>query len=116
MSRSVFLLVAATLAGCASQPPAVPGKYLVYRDSNGAVIRQFDYPGEEFCARVEKAAGRSARCQPDSIGGQMPARATLRYSPPGVLVEAHYSDAARCASETGQLGAGVQLINACNAK
>ena len=117
MSRFVFLLAAAaTLAGCASQPPAVPGKHLVYRDGNGALIRQFDYPGEDFCARVEKAAGRSARCQPDSASGQMGAQATLRYNPPGVLVEAHYNDMARCESETGKLGPGVQLINACKAR
>lgn len=116
MSRFVFLLAAAAvLAGCASQPPAVPGKYLVYRDG-GAAIRQFDYASEDFCARVEKMAGRSARCQPASISGQMPAHATLRYTPPGVLVQAHYSDMARCTSETGKLGPGVQLINACTAK
>jgi hypothetical protein len=119
MTRFLFLLAAVTLAGCASQPPAQPaqpGKHLVYRDGSGSVMRQFDYPTEDFCARVEKLAGRSARCQPDSLGGTLPARATLRYNPPGVLVEAHYSDMARCQSETGQLGAGVQLINPCSAR
>ncbi|MES2940850.1 MAG: hypothetical protein V4864_24440 [Pseudomonadota bacterium] len=116
MSKLVYLLAAAALAGCASGPPAVPGKYLVYRDGNGAVIRQFDYAGEDFCARVEKSAGSSARCQPDSVGGQMPAHATLRYNPPGVLVEAHYNDMARCESETGKLGPGVQLINGCKTR
>lgn len=116
MTRFAFLLAAATLAGCASQPPAQPGKHLVYRDSGGKVMRQFDYATEDFCARVERMAGRSARCQPDSIAATLPARATLRYNPPGVLVQAHYSDMARCQSETGQLGAGVQLIEACAAK
>ena len=116
MIRSVFLLAAAVLAGCATQPSGPPGRHLVYRDSGGALVRQFDYPDQEFCAKVEKMAGRSARCQPDSLMGQLPARATLRYNPPGVLVEAHYADMARCESETGKLGAGVQLITACAGK
>ena len=112
----LFLLSAVVLAGCASQPPAVPGKHLVYRDSSGAPIRQFDYPSEDFCRRVESIAGRSARCQPESLGTQMQAKATLRYSPPGVLVEGHYPDLARCQSDTRVMSAGVELINPCTPK
>ena len=116
---SLFLAVsAAILAGCASAPqdtgPA--GKHLVYRDSSGAVTRQFDYPSDDFCKRVEKLAGRAAKCQGESMSGNMTAQATLRYNPPGMLVHAHYPDLARCRTETSQLGAGVELINACAAK
>lgn len=112
-----FALATGILAGCATQTAAPSaGKHLVYRDASGTALRQFDYPNEDFCQRVEKLAGRTARCQPESLGAQMPARATLRYSPPGVLIEAHYQDMGRCRNETGQLGPGVELINACAAK
>jgi hypothetical protein len=111
---TLFVLCAAVLAGCAS-PPTTPGKYLVYRDASGSVTRQFDYPTEALCARVEAAAGREARCQPQPAGA-MAAQATLRYSPPGVVVHAHYPDLARCRSETGQLATGVELINACTSR
>lgn len=107
--------IATMLAGCASTP-STPGKHLVYRDGSGTPIRQFDYPSEDFCRRVENMAGRSARCQPDSAAAQLQAKATLRYNPPGVLVESHYGDMKRCQSETGSLGAGVQLVNPCAAK
>ena len=50
------------------------------------------------------------------LDAQMKAKATLRYNPPGVIVEAHYADMARCQNETGKLGPGVQLINNCSAK
>ncbi len=122
MNHLVFRLgllgVAALLGACASTPQsdAPPGKHLVYRDSGGAAMRQFDYPNDDFCRRVERMAGRTARCQADSMGEQMKATATLRYNPPGVLVEAHYADMARCQTETGKLGPGVELINACKAK
>jgi hypothetical protein len=112
------LAAAVLLAACASQPstPAgPPGKHLVYRDSSGAVIRQFDYPSDDFCRRVEAAAGRGARCQAESASG-LGAKATLRYNPPGVLVEGHYADMARCRTDTGTLSPGVQLINPCTAK
>jgi len=118
LSKTFALALAAgVLAGCATQPSTPSaGKHLVYRDASGAALRQFDYPNDDFCQRVEKLAGRTARCQADSLDAQMPARATLRYNPPGVLIEAHYQDMTRCQSETGQLGAGVQLVNACAAK
>jgi hypothetical protein len=120
----LFMLSAAlaALAGCASQPSssggataAAPGKHLVYRDASGNVIRQFDYPDDAFCRRVEQMAGRSARCQAESAAG-MGAQATLRYNPPGVLVQGHYSDMARCRADTATMSAGVQLINPCTTK
>lgn len=106
--------VAAAVAGCASTPP-VPGKHLVYRDASGNATRQFDYPDDAFCRRVEQLAGRAARCQPQAASG-LTAKATLRYSPPGVLVEGHYQDMNRCRADTGSLPPGVQLINPCTAK
>ena len=119
-SASGLAMAALVLAGCAGQPanPAPgPGPHLVYRDNAGAPIRQFSYPTDDFCRRVETAAGRSARCQDTPVASaQLAAQATLRYNPPGVLVHAHYADMARCRQETGALGPGVELINACKAK
>lgn len=113
----LLILSAVVLAGCASQPTGPGGKHLIYSDASGTAIRQFDYPSDDFCRRVERMSGGGARCVPDATAGaNMPARATLRYNPPGVLVEAHYADMARCQNETRQLGAGVELINACAAK
>ena len=104
------------LAGCASQTTTSTavgaGKHLVYRDTAGNAIRQFDYPDDAFCRRVEALAGRAARCQMTPAAG-MQARATLRYNPPGVLVEGHYADMARCQADTGTMSAGVELINPC---
>ena len=116
-STRLFVLAAAAvvLTACASKPPSQPGKHLVYRDANGAVIRQFDYPDDAFCRRVESAAGRSARCQAAPADG-LGAQATLRYNPPGVLVQGHYADMARCRADTGTMSAGVELINPCTAK
>lgn len=111
-----ILAAAAVLAGCASSPPAgPPGKHLVYRDSNGAATRQFDYPDDAFCRRVESMAGRSARCQAEPATG-LAAKATLRYNPPGVIVEGHYANMDRCRTDTGALPPGVLLINPCTAK
>ncbi len=107
--------VLAALAGCATQPDGPPGKHLVYRDSSGAVVRQFDYPDDAFCRRVEAAAGRSARCQPEPASG-FGAQATLRYNPPGVVVPAHYADMRRCQTDTGTLAGGVELLAPCRAK
>ncbi len=108
-------VAAAVLAGCATQPAGPPGKHLVYRDSSGNVIRQFTYPDDAFCRRVEALAGRGARCQPDTAPG-LSAQATLRYNPPGILVPGGYADMARCRSETTTLSAGVELVNGCSAK
>jgi hypothetical protein len=118
--RLAFLgTAAAILAGCASQPsaPAGPaGKHLVYRDGNGALIRQFDYPDDAFCKRVEAMAGRGARCQAESASAQMQAKATLRYNPPGILVESYYADMSRCQRDNSAMSAGVELVNKCAPK
>jgi hypothetical protein len=114
---SILAAVAMLAAGCATQTTdtAVPGKHLVYRDNAGNPIRQFDYPDDGFCRRVEALAGRGARCQATPAAG-MQARATLRYNPPGVLVEGHYADMARCRADTSTMSAGVQLVNPCTAQ
>ena len=115
------ILAALALAGCASQTTTQApagggaGKHLVYRDSAGTVVRQFDYPDDAFCRRVEAMAGRGARCQATGASG-LQARATLRYNPPGVLVEGHYADMARCRADTSTMSPGVQLVNPCTAK
>lgn len=115
---SILAAVAVLAAGCATQTattvPAGPsGRHLVYRDASGNVIRQFDYPDDAFCRRVEALAGRSARCQATPATG-MQARATLRYNPPGVLVEGHYSDMNRCRTDNSVMSSGVQLVNPCS--
>jgi hypothetical protein len=111
------VLAAVVLAGCASQTNAPPssGTHLVYRDGSGNVIRQFDYPDDAFCRKVEALAGRGARCQNQPASG-MEAHATLRYNPPGVLVEGHYANMARCQQDTSTMSAGVQLVNPCVVK
>ena len=114
-TRLSILAAIAVLAGCASTPPGPPGKHLVYRDGSGNVVRQFDYPDDAFCRKVESMAGRSARCQPESASG-LQARATLRYNPPGVLVQGHYADMARCRADTASMSPGVELINPCTAQ
>ena len=116
--RIVLLAGAALLGACAAtqQAEGPPGKHLVYRDGSGVAMRQFDYPNDDFCRRVERMAGRAARCQPDSMGSQMKAQATLRYNPPGVLVEGHYADLERCRKDTRTMAPGVTLINACRAR
>lgn len=109
---------AAVLAGCASQPSAPagpPGKHLVYRDTSGNVIRQFTYPDDAFCRRVEALAGRGARCQAETASG-LGAQATLRYTPPGILVQGGYADMARCRSDTATMSAGVQVVDGCSAR
>lgn len=122
LTRLSILAAAAVLAGCASQPnqssqPAAgsSGKHLVYRDASGNVVRQFVYPDDAFCRRVEALAGRGARCQAEPAPG-FAAQATLRYNPPGVLVQGHYADMARCRADTSVMSAGVQLVDACAAR
>jgi hypothetical protein len=113
------VVAAVVLAGCASQTTttggAGSGKHLVYRDTTGNAIRQFDYPDDAFCRRVQTMAGRGAVCQEQPAGG-LQARATLRYNPPGVLVQGHYADMARCRADTSTMSPGVQLINECSAQ
>ena len=119
ISRLSVVAAVLVVAGCASQDPlykgvaAGTGKHLVYRDTAGNLIRQFDYPDDSICRRVETLAGRTARCQ-DAPATGFQARATLRYNPPGMLVEGHYADMARCRADTGVLSAGVELINSCS--
>ncbi|MEJ5988903.1 hypothetical protein WG902_02805 [Ramlibacter sp. PS3R-8] len=123
LTRLTFIAAAAVvLAGCASQstqPAPVAagsgGKHLVYRDGSGNLIRQFSYPDDAFCRRVEALAGRGARCQADPAPG-FTAQATLRYNPPGVLVPGQYADLARCRADTSVMSAGVQLVDACAAR
>lgn len=114
---SILAAVAVLAAGCATQTTSTgpAGKHLVYRDGAGNVVRQFDYPDDGFCRRVEAMAGRGARCQAAPAEG-MQAKATLRYNPPGVLVEGHYADMNRCRADTTSMSPGVQLINPCTAK
>lgn len=112
---SLLSAAAAILAGCATQPSGPPGKHLVYRDSSGNVVRQFDYPDDALCRRVEAMAGRSARCQAEPATG-FQAQATLRYTPPGVLVQGHYANMERCRSDTNVMSPGVQLVEGCSQK
>lgn len=119
ITRLSVVAAVAVLAGCASQATGSlapgAGKHLVYRDASGKVIRQFDYPDDAFCRRVETMAGRAARCQETPAAG-MQARATLRYNPPGVVVQGHYADMARCQADTGAMSSGVELLNPCTAQ
>lgn len=114
---SILAAVAVLATGCATQTSQVPdgpsGRHLVYRDANGTAIRQFDYPDDAFCRRVEALAGRAARCQAAPATG-MQAKATLRYNPPGILVEGHYVDMNRCRTDNSVMSAGVQLVNPCS--
>ena len=117
ITRLSIVAAVAVLAGCASTSGghASAGRHLVYRDASGSVIRQFDYPDDALCRRVESMAGRGAQCQPESASG-LQAKATLRYTPPGVLVEGQYADMARCKADTSTMSHGVQLINPCTAQ
>jgi len=124
---SILAAALGLLAGCATQQTgtaagstaapaaATAGKHLVYRDASGNVVRQFDYPDDGFCRRVEALAGRSARCQAEPAAG-FTARATLRYNPPGVLVHGHYADMSRCRADTATMAPGVQLVEGCTAR
>jgi hypothetical protein len=113
---SAAIVALAVLAGCATQQQSGPsGKHLVYRDANGQVVRQFDYPDDKFCRRVQSRAGRTARCEAETASGTT-AQATLRYNPPGVVVHGHYSDMARCRADTATMSSGVELVNPCTAK
>ena len=107
------------LAACATQPPEQPGKYLLVRDATGKLLMQFDYPTDELCARTSKAMRGStfkAGCAESSAAQPLRGHATLRYSPPGVLVQGHYEDLAACRTSTAQLSAGVELIQGCSAR
>jgi hypothetical protein len=119
LTRLSTVAAFAVLAGCATQgsaPAGPPGKHLIYRDGNGQVIRQFDYPDDAFCRRVQAMAGRGARCEAESAAAKTSAHATLRYNPPGVMVHGHYADMARCRADTKTMSAGVELVSACAAQ
>jgi hypothetical protein len=67
------------------------------RDSAGKLLMQFDYPSDDLCARTSSAMRGSAfkaGCSAASMAEPLRGRATLRYNPPGVLVEGHYADLA----------------------
>jgi hypothetical protein len=112
---SLLALSILLLAGCAAQPSAA-GRHLVYRDASGTPTMQIDYPSAEFCRKVEAIASRNARCQTHSEDKQLHVRATLRYDPPGMLVEGHYPDVSRCRSANSTMAPGVEIVNACSAK
>ena len=115
LTRVPFVFALAVLAGCASSQPAAgpAGKHLVYRDSSGAAVRQFDYPDVALCQKVEAVAGSGARCQAEPASG-LTAKATLLYLQHGFMVESHYSDINRCHAETRALSAGVLLAAHCS--
>lgn len=115
-TSSLLALSMLVLSGCASQPAATPGKHLVYRDGNGEPTMQIDYPSEDFCRQVEAIARRPSKCEAKSSSGKLLARATLRYDPPGMLVEGHYPDLARCQAATARTAMGVKLVSPCSEK
>lgn len=112
----VAILFTLLSAGCANPPSAAGGTHLVYRGAGGAPTMQIDYPSADFCRKVQAIASRSARCESKSVAGDLAARATLLYNPPGLEVEAHYTDVARCRTANSTMAQGVQLAAACTAK
>jgi hypothetical protein len=118
---SLAILAAATLAACATQPdqPEQPGRHMVVRDLGGKLLMQFDYPADDLCAKTSRAMRGSiykANCTQASEAEPLRGQATLRYNPPGVLVQGHYADLALCRTQTSQPSAGVEIITACSAK
>jgi hypothetical protein len=113
---SLTVLAGLVLAGCVSMTPMEAGKHLVYRETTGAPAMQIDYPTESFCRQVEAIATNGAKCQAKSLGDQLQAHATLRYDPPGMVVEAHYADLVRCHVANSRMAAGVELLKPCSAK
>jgi hypothetical protein len=116
LSGAVIALCALWLAGCANRLPTTAGDHLVYRDASGSPTMQIDYPSADFCRKVAAIASRNARCESQSVASNLGARATLMYNPPGLEVEAHYQDVARCRSANSTMAEGVQLATPCAAK
>lgn len=116
---ALAILTTALLAACATQPPEQPGSHLLVRDLSGKMVMQFDYPTDDLCARTSAAMRGTvykAGCSQASGAEPLRGHATLRYTPPGVLVQGHYQDLAACRTLTAQLSAGVELVQACSAK
>lgn len=119
IKTSLAIVATALLGACATQPPADPGRHMVLRDMTGKLVMQFDYPTDELCAKTTAAMRGSAykaNCATTSSAEPLRGHATLRYTPPGVLVQAHYTDLGTCRSMTTTLSAGVEMIQACRAK
>ena len=119
--RTTFAIISAgILAGCATtQIQESPGRHMAVRDLSGKLLMQFDYPTDDMCARTSRAMRGTiyqAGCSGVSAAESLQARATLRYNPPGVLVEGHYVDLAACRAQTAQPSAGVDVLQACAAK
>lgn len=119
IKTTLAILTATLLAACATQPPEPPGRHMLLRDLSGKLLMQFDYPTDELCAKTSAAMRGSiykAGCSQTSSADSLHGHATLRYTPPGVLVQANYIDLAECRKMTAQLSAGVELVQACSAK
>ena len=119
IKTTLAFLTVAMLAACATQPPADPGRHMVLRDLSGKLLMQFDYPTDELCAKTTAAMRGSiykASCTQASLAEPLTAHATLRYMPPGVLVQGNYLDMALCRRMTAESSAGVELIKACSAR
>lgn len=119
--RTTFaILSAGILAGCVTTQIQEPsGRHMAVRDLSGKLLMQFDYPTDDMCARTSRAMRGTiykAGCSGASTSESLQARATLRYNPPGVLVEGHYVDLAACRAQTAQPSAGVDVLQACAAK
>lgn len=92
---------------------------MTLRDMSGKLLMQFDYPTDELCAKTSAAMRGSiykSACAETSAAEPLASHATLRYTPPGVLVQGYYLDMALCKRMTGELSAGVQLIQACRVR
>ncbi|GAC1601017.1 MAG: hypothetical protein NVS3B2_03640 [Ramlibacter sp.] len=116
---SLAILAAAMLAACATKPPEAPGRHLLVRDLSGKLVMQFDYTSDELCAKTSAAMRGTvykAACSTAPATEPMLAHATLRYTPPGVLVQGHYEDMASCRKLTAQMAAGVELIQPCSSR
>ena len=112
-------VTAALLAACATEPPAQPGSHMVLRDLSGKLVMQFDYPTDELCAKTSAAMRGTvykAACSQTSLAEPLRSHATLRYTPPGALVQGHYTDLAACKTLTATMSTGVELVQACRAK
>ena len=118
--KTTFAVVTvALLAACATQPAADPGRHMVLRDLSGKLLMQFDYPTDELCAKTTAAMRGSiykASCTQASLAKPLTAHATLRYMPPGVMVQGNYLDMPLCRRITAESSAGVELIKACSAR